>query len=177
MRLTRRRSLLMGAAVLAAPAAARGAISNDQRQKLAQKALAEALQVEQTAVVAYEAIANSGHLSNRITSVLRALQDDDREHADQLVTALENLGVKPPIPPRRATIQGLAHVRTDPEASEFAIVLERRAVAAYLEVVRNLSDANLLRTVSGAMGTDGQHLVVLRELSHRPPVSGAFERG
>ena len=177
MRLTRRESVLAGGAALLVPAAARAALSNDQREKLAQRALAQALQVEQTAVVAYEAIANSGHLSNRVTSVLRALQDDDRQHADQLVTALEGMGVKPPIPPRRATIQGLAHVRTDPEASEFAILLERRAVAAYLEVVRNLSDANLLRTVSGAMGTDGQHLVVLRELSHRPPVSGAFERG
>ena len=177
MRLTRRQSIVGASLLAAAPATAQAAISNDQRDKLAQRALAQALEVEQTAVVAYEAIANSGHLSNRVTSALRALHDDDREHADQLVTALENLGVKPPIPPRRATIQGLAHVRTDPEAAEFAILLERRAVAAYLEVVPNLSDANLLRTVAGAMGTDGQHLVVLRELSHRPPVSGAFERG
>ena len=36
---------------------------------------------------------------------------------------------------------------------------------------------DMLRTVAGAMGTDGQHLVVLRQLSNRPPVSGAFERG
>jgi hypothetical protein len=27
------------------------------------------------------------------------------------------------------------------------------------------------------MGTDGQHLVVLRQLARRNPVDGAFERG
>ena len=33
------------------------------------------------------------------------------------------------------------------------------------------------RALAGAMGTDGQHLVVLRQLAHRAPVPGAFERG
>jgi rubrerythrin len=169
--------MLGGALALGAPGTARAALSDDERKKLAQKALSQALQVEQTAVVAYEAIANSGRLSGRATTLLRSLLDDDRQHADQLVTALEGMGVKPPIPPRRATIQGLGAVHTDPRAAEFAIVLEQRAIGAYSEVVRNLSDANLLRTIAGAMGTDGQHLVVLRQLSRRPPVAGAFERG
>ena len=50
-------------------------------------------------------------------------------------------------------------------------------MGAYNQVVRYLGDPNLLRTVAGAMGTDGQHLVVLRQLAHRAPVPGAFERG
>ena len=58
-----------------------------------------------------------------------------------------------------------------------SIDLEARAVGAYNQVVRYLGDPNLLRTVAGAMGTDGQHLVVLRQLAHRAPVPGAFERG
>jgi rubrerythrin len=161
--------------VVAVPGVALGA--SDDKKKRAQAALATALKLEQTAVVAYEAIANSGRLSGRATTLMRALLDDDRQHAAQLVTALEGMGVKPPIPPRRATIPGLGVVRNDIGAAEFAAELEQRAIGAYLEAVRNLSDANLLRTLSGAMGTDGQHLVVLRQIARRPPVPSAFERG
>jgi hypothetical protein len=87
------------------------------------------------------------------------------------------MGVKPPIPPRRANIPGLAAAHGDAPAARFGIALEARAVGAYSEAVRDLADANVLRTVAGAMGTDGQHLVVLRQLAGRPPVPGAFERG
>ena len=178
MRLTRRRAV-QAAAIAAAGTAARPALAatSDDKQKRAQVALASALRVEQTAVVAYEAIANSGRLSGRVTALMRALLDDDRQHADQLVAALESMGVKPPIPPRRATIPGLARVRSDTDAADFAIELELRAVGAYSEAVANLSDPNVLRTVAGAMGTDGQHLVVLRQLAGRDPVPHAFERG
>jgi rubrerythrin len=162
---------LVGApAALAAPSA-------DERKKRAQAALVAALKVEQTAVVAYEAIGNSGKLSVRATALMRLLQDHDSQHAAQLVAALDSQGVTPPIPPRRATIPRLAGVHDDAGAAAFAIALELRAIGAYNEVARNLADANLLRTVAGAMGADGQHLVVLRELARRAPVPGAFERG
>jgi rubrerythrin len=153
------------------------ALSSDDKKKLAEAALAGALQIEQTAVVAYEAIANSGRLSARATAFLRTMLDHDRQHAAQLVTALDTMGVKAPIPPRRATIRGLAAVHDDAAAADFAIALEERAIGAYSVAVRHLSDANVLRTVAGAMGTDGQHLVVLRQLVRRDPVPGAFERG
>jgi hypothetical protein len=68
-------------------------------------------------------------------------------------------------------------VHSDVSAADFAIELELRAVGAYSEAVRNLSDPNLLRVIAGAMGTDGQHLVVLRQLARRNPVPNAFERG
>jgi hypothetical protein len=163
--------LLVGApAALAAPSA-------DERKKRAQAGLVAALKVEQTAVVSYEAIGNSGKLSVRATALMRLLQDHDAQHAAQLVAALDSQGVTPPIPPRRATIPGLAQVHDDAGAAAFAIDLELRAIGAYNEVARNLADANLLRTVAGAMGADGQHLVVLREIARRTPVPGAFERG
>ncbi|MEA2429652.1 MAG: hypothetical protein QOI19_125 [Thermoleophilaceae bacterium] len=180
MRATRRQALagaaLAGTMLVRAPGAL-GAAADDERKKRAQAALVAALKSEQTAVVAYEAIANSGKLSVRATALMRLLQEHDGEHAAQLVAALDSQGVTPPIPPRRATIPGLARVRDDTGAADFAIDLELRAVGAYNEVVRNLADPNLLRTIAGAMGTDGQHLVVLRQLARRVPVPGAFERG
>jgi rubrerythrin len=177
VRVSRRQALAGSVAFLAGAPAAAAAPTDDEKRKLAQAALAEALKVEQTSVVAYEAIANSGHLSPRTTALMRGLLDDDRQHAAQLVSALQAQGVTPPIPPRRARIPGLGAVRGDGAAADFAIALEERAVGAYVEVVRNLSDPNLLRTVAGAMGTDGQHLVVLRTLLGREPVPSAFERG
>jgi hypothetical protein len=180
VRTTRREAIAAAAAVapalLATPAAI-AAAGDDERQRRAEAALVAALKVEQEAVVAYEAIANSGKLSVRATALVRLLLEHDRQHAQQLVTALDSRGVQPPIPPRRATIRGLASVRDDAGAARFAIVLEGRAVGAYNDAVRNLADPNLLRTIAGAMGTDGQHLVVLRQLAQKTPVPGAFERG
>jgi rubrerythrin len=177
VRPTRRQAIQAAALSVAAAASPALAATDDDEKKRAEAALAAALRLEQTAVVAYEAIANSGRLSGRATTLMRAFLDDDGQHADQLVSALEAMGVKPPIPPRRATIPGLARVRSDVAAADFAIELELRAVGAYSEAVRNLSDPNLLRVVAGAMGTDGQHLVVLRQLARRNPVPHAFERG
>jgi rubrerythrin len=175
---TNRRQALTGAVVfLAAARSAPAAPTDDEKRKRAQAGLTAALKVEQTCVVAYEAIANSGKLSVRGTALMRSLLDDDRQHAAQLVTALEAQGVNPPIPPRRATIRGLKDVHDDDSAARFAIGLEERAVGAYLESIRNLSDPNVIRTSAGAMGTDGQHLVVLRQVTGAVPVPSAFERG
>ena len=168
-----RRQALAGAALLAAPVA----LTKDDKKKRGQAALVAALNVEQAAVVAYEAIANSGMVSVRTATLLRTLQDHDNQHAQQLVMALDSQGVDTPIPPRRGAIRGLGRVHDDATAVAFAIDLELRAVGAYNRVVRYVGDPNLLRTVAGAMGTDGQHLVVLRQLAHREPVPDAFERG
>jgi hypothetical protein len=157
--------------------AAAVSLTEDDKKKREEAALVAALKFEQTAVVAYEAIANSGKLSSRVTELLRMLQDHDNQHAQQLVTALDSQGIKPPIPPRRAAIRGLAGVHDDASATVFAIDLELHAIGAYNQVVRYAGDPNLLRTVAGAMGTDGQHLVVLRQLVRQEPVPGAFERG
>jgi Ferritin-like domain len=157
--------------------AAGAPLTKDEKKKRGETALVTALNVEQTAVVAYEAIANSGKLSVRATTLLRMLQDHDNQHAQQLVAALDSKGIKPRIPPRRAAIRGLGGVGDDASAALFAIELELRAVGAYNQVVRFVGDPNLLRTVAGAMGADGQHLVVLRQLLRRDPVPSAFERG
>jgi rubrerythrin len=172
-----RREALVAAALLAAPASASAALTKDEKKKRGQTALVSALNTEQTAVVAYEAIANSGKVSVRVATLLRMLQDHDNQHAQQLVAALDSEGVGAPIPPRRGAIRGLAGVHDDASAVAFAIDLELRAVGAYSQVVRYVADPNLLHTVAGAMGADGQHLVVLRQLGHREPVPGAFERG
>lgn len=174
MRATRRQAIKAVPVLLGGAPPALAAAGDPQRE---QRSLAAALRLEQTAVVAFEAIANGGRLSGRATALFRALLSDDRQHAQAIAAALDGLGVKPPIPPRRAKVPGLAQVRDDRDAASFAIALEERTIGAYVEAAREISDGNVLHTLAGAMGTDGQHLVVLRRLAGGAPVPSAFERG
>lgn len=170
---TRRQVLVAGAAGAAALAVPAVALSDD-REDRAKAALAAVLALEQTALVAYEAIANSGVL----TPTLRPFLEQERQHADQLVAALEAMGAKPPIPPRRTAIPRLrAATRSRHAALRFALGIESRTVAAYAVAVGALGDPNVMRTAAGAMGTDAQQLVVLRELAGDPPVPRPIETG
>jgi hypothetical protein len=172
-----RRELLLGAAGGVALAAAPGALAKGPPQELSKAALTAALQLEQTAVGAYEAIANGAALTSIAVAALREFIDQDRQHAQQLAMALQALGAKPPIPPRRADIPGLAAVKDERAAARFAIALELRTIAAYSTAVHEVGDSNVVRTIAGAMGTDGQQLVVLRQLIGAEPVPTAFETG
>ena len=177
MRATRRELLLAAAGAPLALAAAPGALAKGPPQELSMAALTAALKLEQTAVVAYEAIANSSAIPAAAAAALREFLDQDRQHAQQLAMALQGLGAKPPIPPRRADIPGLAAVRDERTAARFAIALELRTIAAYSTAVHQVGDSNVVRTIAGAMGTDGQQLVVLRQLIGAEPVPTAFETG
>ena len=170
MRTTRRQALVVAGASLLVPATALADAAHDH----AKATLSAVLKLEQTALVAYEAIANSGVLKD----VLREFLDQERQHAAQLAGALQNLGAKPPIPPRRAGIIGLdAAVQSRAAALRFAIELESRTIAAYQAAIAATVDSNVVRTNAGAMGTDAQQLVVLRELAGMDPVPRPFETG
>jgi len=170
MKATRRQALAGAAAALLLP----GAALADAEEDRAKASLAAVLRLEQTALVAYEAIANSGVLA----ATLRGFLDQEHQHAAQLVNALDGMGAKPPIPPRRADIQDLeAALRSRPAAARFAIELELRTIAAYQDALRDLTDANVMRVSAGAMGTDAQQLVVLREIAGEDPLPRALETG
>jgi hypothetical protein len=133
---------------------------------------------EQTAKVAFEAIANSGVLDDRTTATMRVLLDHATQHADVLAeTYKEELGEEPPLAPKRTAIAGLARLRDEPDALRLAMRIEERAIAAHLGAVRRSHNAQLLKAIGGAVGSDGQSLVLLRQLLHEPPVPRAFERG
>jgi hypothetical protein len=173
MTLTRRQALA-GAAAAGVVAALPSAAHADDAQDRSKAALIAVLRLEQTALVAYEAIANGGVL----TTLLRGFLEQETQHADQLEKAIQSMGAKPPIPPRRTDIPGLdAGLHSRGGAARFAVDLELRTVAAYQGAIRDLRDPNVMRTASGAMGTDAQQLVVLRELAGLAPVPRAFERG
>ena len=170
MRSTRRQALLGAGAALIVP----GVAFADAEQDRSKASLAEVLRIEQTALVAYEALANAGLLKD----VLRGFLDQERQHAAQLGSALEGMGAKPPIPPRRTGIQGLEPaLRSRAAAARFAIALEERTIAAYQQALRDLTDSNVMRVSAGAMGADAQQLVVLRQIAGEDPLPRALEGG
>lgn len=176
MRATRRHVL---AAAAAAPlAAATPARAEDPDRERAKRAVRSALSAEQATAVAFEAIANSDRLGDENVETMRVLLD----HAKAHVTALEDLyerqtGEDPPLAPTRTKIPGLDALSGERQALRLAARLEGEAIARYLDAIRLYRNPTMLRLIAGAMGTDAQHLVLLRALLGEPPVPAPFERG
>jgi rubrerythrin len=173
MSTTRREAIAAAIAAGAALALPEMAVASSEEDD-ARAALGTVFAIEQTALVAYEAIANNGVLKD----TLKGFVDQERQHCAQIQAELQSMGAKPPIPPRRTDIPGLhAALGSRRAALTFAIALEERAIGAYEAAIGALIDPNFMRTSAGAMGTDAQHLVILRQLAGLPPVPGPFERG
>jgi rubrerythrin len=174
VRLTRRDALAGAAAAsIAWPVAA---LADDKADANA-AVLTSALEVEQTAVVAYEAIANAGLLGGDAQRTLRSFLDQERQHEAALAKALDDMGRRQPVPPRRADIPGLESLKTARQALAFVMAMERREISTFHRGAGRLHDANALKTLASIMACDGQHLAVLRQLAGRPPVPHAFETG
>jgi rubrerythrin len=179
---TRREAARRGAvaaAALAAPFlllnAARARAKEDEAA--AEDALKTLITRERGAVVAYEALAAADFLDNPSATLFRTLRDHELEHADALIAALEERGEQPPEPPTRDDVEGLATVTSQAEALDFGRRLEEELVGAYVEAVELFEGASLLETVGEILGSEGQHLVILRERRGEDPVPRPFERG
>ena len=179
--MTRREAVRLAAVAALAPSALpqrAGAITRDELKKMEKAAVARSVSAEQTAMVAFEAIANGGLLDQRTTGTVRVLLDHATQHADLLAKTLESeLDAGAPLAPRRNAIPGLAGLRGQPGALRLATQLEDRAIAAHLAAVRTTHNSQLLSAIAGVLGSDGQGLVLLRQLRRREPVPSAFERG
>jgi rubrerythrin len=162
------------AAPLVVPAAA-AAVEEDEAA--AEDALGQLITRERTAVVAYEALAAADFLDQPTATLFRTLRDHEQEHADALIEALDERGKQPPEPPTREDVAGLHAVSSQDEALDFGRRLEEQLVAAYLEAVELFEGASLLEKVGEILGSEGQHLVILRERRGDDPVPRAFERG
>ena len=181
MSATRREAIGRAAAAalvpLGAPAAAR-ALTLDEVRKLERAAVARAVAAEQAGKVAFEAIANSGVLDDRTTATMRVLLDHATQHADLMAELYkEELGEEPPLAPKRTAIRGLERLRSQPAALRLAERLLQQAIGAHLDAVRRTHNAQLVKLIAGVVGSDGQSLVLLRQLLRQPPVPHAFERG
>ena len=147
-------------------------------RKTTRDILREAVELEQYAVVAYDAAATK--LDGELARTSRLFREQEREHARGLRGVLRHIDGDLPLQPEGPhEIEGLeSALDAGPEAfARFAIRLEEAAVALYYEAQAVLRDRSLLTAVTGIMANEGQHLVVLRESLGREPLPGAFETG
>jgi rubrerythrin len=138
--------------------------------------LRAAVDLEQRAVFAYGAAAP--RLSGNDARLFRHFQGQEEHHAAALSNALRNRGGHPPPRPRSAReVPGLTRALSGgrPVILRYAVALEERAVAAYSDAARNFRDPRLLALVARIIGSEGQHLAVVREALGRDPVPSASE--
>ena len=175
-RLTRREA---AGATLAAAALALGAptvrAADDEAE--AEEALKNLITRERAAVVAYEALAAADFLDTPSATLFRTLRDHEQEHADALLAVLEERGEQPPEPPTREDVDDLAAVSSQADALDLAGRVEEELIGAYVAAVELFEGASLLETVGEILGSEGQHLVIVRERAGDDPVPRAFERG
>jgi hypothetical protein len=122
--------------------------------------LARPLSAERSLIAAYEAI--GGRLARRI-----AVQE--RAHAGRLERAIRAAGG--PRGGARTREPGLV------EGLDGALELERRAIAAYLDVLPSLRDPALRGLVAGLLTSDAQHVAVVLAALGRDPLPDAFAQG
>jgi len=178
---TRREALTRAAATGLVPlagAAPAHALRLDELRKLEREAVGGAVRAEQLAAVAFEAIANGGVLDDRTTVTMRILLEHASEHAELLAEEFKDAyDDEPPLRPRRTEIPGLDGLRDQRDALRLAARIEEQAIAAHIAAVRRTHKGQVLKLIAGVAGSDGQALVLLRQLLRRPVVPSAFERG
>jgi hypothetical protein len=136
--------------------------------------------LEQTAAVAYGALAEGVALRRPVADAAALFRRHAAAHAAALGRALEVLGGAVPEPPRPQDIEGLQAAGAEADFLAFAISLENRNVRAYVDALAELESPGTLRLCGAAMAAAGQHLVVLREALGATPaeaVPTAFETG
>jgi hypothetical protein len=172
------RRTVLGTALAAPLAGAGAARAADPDRERGERAFRAAIEGEQAAAVAFEAIANSDQLLDEHVETMRVLLDHAKAHVEPLVDLYERqTGDDPPLAPSRAKIEGLDGLRGERAALRLALRLTEEAIALHLDAVRLHRNTSMIRLVAGAIGTDAQHLVLLRSLLGEEPVPRAFERG
>jgi hypothetical protein len=142
--------------------------------------LARLTRLEQTAAVAYGALAEGVALRRPVADAAALFGRQAAAHAAALGRALEALGGAVPEPPRPQDIEGLRAVGSEADFLAFAIPLENRNVRAYVDALAELESPGTLKLCCAAMAGAGQHLVVLREAAGATPAEAVpepFETG
>jgi rubrerythrin len=141
--------------------------------------LRTALHVEQVAALAYATAAERA-LAGQERDVAARVAQHEREHAAAMLTMLLALTVDVR---RHAVEKDVDNLMPGFEALggraalEALLELETAAIAGQQALGRLLVERDALRTVAMVMAGGAQHLVVLRDLLGRRPLTNVFENG
>jgi Ferritin-like domain len=113
-------------------------------------------------------------LSRRTTKLAQALLNDELAHAGELLGLLDVVGGKP-IP--RADSYDLGHPRSAAEVLDLLHRLERRQLTLYLDLIPRLRPGRVRAAVASILGSDAQHVSLLRVQLGSTPAPFAFVAG
>jgi bacterioferritin (cytochrome b1) len=122
--------------------------------------LNHALDLEYTAVAAYTAGAEL--LRGSLLTLGRQFRDQEREHAQGLAKAIQGLGGTPQRPKSASEYErGFPRLRDRSDVLTFAIDLENKAVASYMDTIPKLSSGQLRQTAAAILASEAEHIATL----------------
>lgn len=108
----------------------------------------------------------------------RAIRSRERKHAGRLEAAIRELGGEPPAGKSEEEYgRTFPRLRTEADALLFADHLEQRQVRAYLDAVKDFTQAGSRATAADIGADQAGHLAAIRVLRGLPAAQGAFVTG
>lgn len=132
-----------------------------------------ALAAEQEAIAAYQLGAESGLLEKPVLDLAVVFQGHHKQHADLLSSTIQKLGGKAVAPKAHYTFP-VDNLKSQIDVLNFAAMLEKGAVSAYLGAVPVFSNRDLSKAAASILGDEAMHWAVLRNALGEPPVPSAF---
>jgi rubrerythrin len=134
------------------------------------------LSLEYTSVAAYVAIASV--LKGGAKSTANAIADQERQHANILTMAIEDLGGRANNAKSRGRYaRGFPPLHTRTQALAFAVDVENTQVAAYIDAQPKLSTPDLRGKAAAIVTVEGEHLAVIFGEQRKPQAPKAFVTG
>jgi rubrerythrin len=183
---SRRNVLLFGGATLSGaavallagrPAVAAKHAGGQAAQKDA-SVINTALALEYEGINAYTLGAQSNLLDKSTLAVAVKFQDDHKAHRDRLLAVLQTLGAAPVKEKSLAEYAEeleVSKLKTQTDVLNFAAVLERGAVNAYLGIIPSFGDHALAKLAGQLASDETVHFAILNNALGRPlPAAFAF---
>ncbi|MBF6618130.1 ferritin-like domain-containing protein [Pollutimonas thiosulfatoxidans] len=164
--------LLSGAAV--ALMAGRDALAKGQDAGASDvRILNTALAAELEAIAAYQVGAESGLLQKPVLDLAVVFQGHHKEHAELLAKTIQTLGGKA-VDAKDKYAFPVETLKSQGDVLQFAAMLEKGAVSAYLGAVPVFDNRDLSKAAASILGDEAMHWAVLRHALGQAPVPSAF---
>ncbi|HUH60510.1 MAG TPA: ferritin-like domain-containing protein [Candidimonas sp.] len=132
-----------------------------------------ALGAELEAIAAYQVGAESGLLKKPALDLALTFQGHHKEHADLLSKTISTLGGSP-VAAKKVYTFPTDKLKTDVDVLQFAAMLEKGAVSAYLGAVPVFDNRDLAKAAASILGDEAMHWAILRNALGETPVPSAF---
>ena len=140
--------------------------------------LRELIEQQLALTTAYEELArDSSPLEEEVRKAAELFARQEREHAEALTAAYEDLGERPPRQPDPDDVDGLAGAENQEDALELLQGMTEQAIATLNDGGERFRSPDLVRTSAQIVGCEAQHLVVIRQQLDSEPVPDAFSTG